>query len=37
MGNITQYLIHEGFDVVGKVTLLADVEISSLVKPLDGV
>jgi len=35
--DITQYLIQEGLDVIGKVTLLAIVEISSLVKPPDGV
>ena len=35
--NITQYLIHEGLDVLEKVKLLADAEISSLVKPPDGV
>jgi hypothetical protein len=37
MSNITQYLIFEGLDVVGKMTLLADVEISSLEKLVDGV
>ena len=35
--NVTQYLIREVLDVIGKVTLLADVEIPSLVKPPDGV
>jgi hypothetical protein len=36
-GNITQYLIFEGFDVVVQVTLLADVDVSSLAEPTDGV
>ena len=36
-GNITQYLICEGLDVVGKAALLANSEISSLVKPPDTV
>jgi hypothetical protein len=35
-GNITQYLILEGIDVVGNMTLLADENISSLIEPLDG-
>ena len=35
--NITQYLICEGLDVVGKVALLADLETSSLVKPPDAI
>jgi len=35
--NVTQYLIHEGFNVIGKVTLLADADISSLVEPPNGV
>jgi hypothetical protein len=34
-GNITQYLILEGLDVVGHATLLADMKISSLAKPPD--
>ena len=33
--NITQHLICEGLDVIGKASLLADSEISSLLKPLD--
>jgi hypothetical protein len=33
--NITHYLILEGLDAIGHATLLADTEISSLVKPLD--
>jgi hypothetical protein len=36
-GNITQYLIFEGFDVIVQVTLLADVDVSSLAEPTDGV
>jgi hypothetical protein len=32
-GNITQYLIIEGLDVVWKSTLLADVDVSSFVEP----
>jgi hypothetical protein len=35
--NITQYLIFERLDVVGKMTLLVDTKISSLAKPADGV
>jgi hypothetical protein len=35
--NITQYIVFEGLDVVGKTTLLADAEISSLAKPANGV
>jgi len=35
--NITQYLIHEGLDVIGKGALLVDVKILSLVNPPDGV
>jgi len=35
--NITQYLIFERLDVVGKMTLLADIKISSVVKLTDGV
>jgi hypothetical protein len=35
--NITQYLVFEGLDAIGKTKLLADVEISSLVKLFDGV
>jgi len=30
-------LIYEGFNVVGKMILLADMKISSLVEPSDGV
>jgi hypothetical protein len=37
MSNITQYLVFEGLDVVGKMTLLADAEILSLAKLADGV
>jgi hypothetical protein len=33
-GNITHYLILEGMDSIGKVTLLANMNISSLVKLL---
>jgi hypothetical protein len=33
--NITHYLILEGMDAIGQVTLLADTKISSLVKPPD--
>jgi hypothetical protein len=33
--NITHYLILEGMDAIGQATLLADVKISSLVKPHD--
>jgi len=36
-GAISQYLVSEGLDVVGQMTLLADMEISSLVKPTNGV
>jgi hypothetical protein len=32
-GNITQYLILEGLDSIGQVTLLEDTKISPLVKP----
>jgi hypothetical protein len=32
-GNITYYLILEGFDSIGQATLLVDMEVSSLVKP----
>jgi hypothetical protein len=35
--NITQYLIFERLDVVGKMTLLADTKISSVAKLTDGV
>ncbi len=35
--NITQYLIHEGLDDVGHVSLLDDTKISPLVDPSDGV
>jgi hypothetical protein len=35
MGHISHYLILEGMDAIGQVTLLADTEISSLVKPVD--
>ena len=35
--NITQYLIFERLDVVGKTTLLDDMKIYSLAKPADGV
>jgi len=31
--NITQYLVYEGLDVVGKVALPDDAEILSLMKP----
>jgi hypothetical protein len=34
-GNIKHYLILEGIDSIGCVTLLADTKISSLVNPLD--
>jgi hypothetical protein len=34
-GNITHYLILEGLDAIGQATLLADMKISSLVKPPD--
>jgi hypothetical protein len=34
-GNITHYLILEGLDAIGQATLLADMEISSMVKPPD--
>jgi hypothetical protein len=34
-GNISHYLIFEGMDAIGQVTLLAETEISSLVKPAD--
>jgi hypothetical protein len=34
-GNISHYLILEGMDSIGQVTLLADMEISSLGKPPD--
>ena len=34
---IAQYLIYEGIDIVGKVTLLANDEISPLMKLLNGV
>jgi hypothetical protein len=34
-GHISHYLILEGMDAIGQVTLLADTEISSLVKPVD--
>jgi hypothetical protein len=34
-GNITHYLIIEGMDAIGHVTLLADTKMASLVKPLD--
>ena len=33
--NIIHYLILEGMDAIGQVTLLAYTEISSLVKPVD--
>jgi hypothetical protein len=36
-GNITQYLILEGLDAVGKTKLLADPEVSSLVETPYGV
>jgi hypothetical protein len=32
-----QYLILEGIDDIGKATLLADADISSLVETVDGV
>ena len=35
VGNITQYLILEGLGSVGKATLLADVEMSTLDEPPD--
>jgi hypothetical protein len=35
--NIAQYLIFEGLDVIGQMAMLADTNISSLVKPIDGV
>jgi hypothetical protein len=35
--NITQYLIFEGLDVVGKTTLLAETKIASLAEPSYGV
>jgi hypothetical protein len=35
MGNITHCLILEGLDAIGQDTLMADTEISSLVKPPD--
>jgi hypothetical protein len=35
--NITQYIVFEGLDVIGQTTLLDDANISSLVKPVDGV
>jgi hypothetical protein len=34
-GNITQYLILEGLDAIGQVTVLAEAKISSLVEPPD--
>jgi hypothetical protein len=34
-GNITHHLILEGLDAIGHATLLADIKISSLVKPPD--
>jgi hypothetical protein len=34
-GNITHYRILEGLDAIGQTTLLADMKISSLVKPPD--
>jgi hypothetical protein len=34
-GNITHYLILEGMDAIGHVTLLDETKISSLVKPPD--
>ena len=34
-GNITHYLILEGLDAIGQTTLLVDMKISSLVKPLN--
>jgi hypothetical protein len=34
-GNISQYLILEGLDVMGQEALLVDTKISFLVKPLD--
>jgi hypothetical protein len=34
-GNITHYLIFEGMDAIGHATLLANVKISFVVKPLD--
>jgi hypothetical protein len=34
-GNITHYLILEGMDAIGQATLMADIEISSLLKPPD--
>jgi hypothetical protein len=36
-GDVTQYLIFEGLDAIGQATLLADVEISPLAEPSDGV
>jgi hypothetical protein len=35
--NITQYLIFEWFDAIQNATLLADVKITSLTEPSDGV
>jgi hypothetical protein len=37
MGNITKYLIFDGFDAIMQVTLLADEDVSSLAKPTDGI
>jgi hypothetical protein len=34
-GNITHYLILEGLDAIGHVTLLANMEISSHVNPVN--
>jgi hypothetical protein len=36
-GNITQYLVFEGLDVVQQVVLLADADVTSLAEPFDGV
>jgi hypothetical protein len=36
-GNITQYLIFEGLDVLGQATLLVEAMVSSLAQPSNGV
>jgi hypothetical protein len=36
-GDITQYLIFKGFDVVGKTILLVELKIDPLEDPFDGV
>ena len=36
-GNITNYLIFEGLDIVGEAALLTDVDVSSMAQPTNAV